>query len=177
MTSIDSIYSDAVFSSEVTERALRTSSLAGRQTRDVLDELTRQLRLSVETLDDASYEVLGLLLRSIEVNVDQEGPWEWVKDIEGRRHVRITESAIENILLDDLITAAREFGWRRQRIEATDLTDLPKEVRSLLTSLLSDRVRQLLHDWRERNVWNHVMETRHERMARIRTENEKRPAS
>jgi hypothetical protein len=47
-------------------------------------------------------------------------------------------------------------------------------VRNALAPDLSERVRQLLETLRNSNVGNWLMETRHDRIARIRRENEKR---
>lgn len=175
---ISSLYDEVPLASEVLDRALRLGK-SNLQASEILDKLAEQMHIQLEPLGDAAYDVLWDLLRVLEANIEDEGPWNWVEDIETRRHFRITEAVVEYQTVDTLILAARELGWRRRKVEASDFSDVAKGVRSAFSSLLADKVRQLLEDWRNANVWNHVMENRYEgrqeRIARTRRENEKRP--
>ena len=160
---------------EILERALNTRSLASHRVADILDELARQMgRISVGSLGEASYSVLWDLLRMLEENVDAEGPWLWTRDIEERRDSRVAEKVASLQYVDDLITAAREFGWRCARIDAHDFSDVAQAIRSAFAALLSDGIGRLLQGWLDRQeVWNDDVARRH-RIARTRAENTKR---
>jgi hypothetical protein len=172
---ITSIYGDLSLASEALDRALRRGSSTFRPD-DVVDELAIQMGFALDRLSDAAHDVLWGLLRALDANFENEGPWNWLADIEARRHFRIAEAVIEHLTIDELVLAADELGWRRRKVEVSDFSDVAKGIREAFSSLLADRVRKLLDGWRKDNVWNHVMvvESRLDRMARERGEDEKR---
>ena len=165
---------DSVTLPEVLERALQTRSLSSLRTSDVLDELARQMGFKVDHIGDDAHAVLWSLLRVLEANVEEEGPGSWLDDVDSERHRRIAGKAVAQESVDVLLVAAREFGWRRRKVKSSDFSDVAQAVRTVFATELAERVRQLLETWRNSNVWNWSMETRHDRVARIRRENEKR---
>jgi hypothetical protein len=106
-------------------------------------------------------------------DLEEHGPWDWRRDIEEARHTRIARQVVKNQTIDVLLAAAHQFGWRRRKVQATSFSDIENGVRDAFASLLADPISKMLDAWRKGNVWNHDMETRFERMARQRRENEK----
>jgi hypothetical protein len=163
--------------SEVLERALRGQAMGTLRTRDVLDELARQMSLPTDDLGDAADLVLWALLRILEADVEEHGPWEWIELGESRRDLGIAEKVAAERSVDDLVAAAAQFGWRRTKVKGVStLADVPRAVRSAFAADLADRVRQLLERWTNDNVWNQdIARARRERIERRRREDSKRP--
>ena len=170
-------YHHDVSLSEVLERALRGQTMGTLRTRDVLDELARQMGLSTDHLGDAADWVLWTLLRILETDVEERGPWEWIEHGESRRDLGIAENVAAERSVDDLVAAAAQFGWRRTKVKGVStFADVPKSVRTAFAAALADRVRSLLERWTNDNVWNQdIARARRERLERRRREETKRP--
>jgi hypothetical protein len=106
----------------------------------------------VDHLGDDSYDMLWALLKVLEANVEIEGPGSWLEDVETERHRRIAETAVARQSVDVMLDAARDFGWRRAKVQSSGFTDVANTVRTAFARELAERVRQLLETWRNSNV-------------------------
>jgi negative regulator of replication initiation len=172
-------YSDTIDLPEVLERGLLRREAWGRPSiREVVDELARQLGCSQDHLGESAYDVLWDLLRVLEVDVEQEGQWEWLVHPEAKRHQRIAAKVVESQTIDDLLLASGQLGWNRRRMDepVPHLGDVSRAVRTTFSNALADRVRKLLENWTKKNVWREDRaRARRERMALVRQEETKRP--
>lgn len=163
--------------SEALDRGLRRNGSNLSEYHGWEDELADQLGLRVETLGELATDVLSELLRVLSDDLEDHGPWDWRRDIEEGRHRRIASHVVKHQTIDVLVAAAHQFGWQRRKVQATSFSDVEKGVRNAFTALLADPIAKMLDTWRRGNVWNHEMETRFQRMARQRREDEKKSQS
>lgn len=163
--------------SEALDRGLKRSGYSVSQYGYHEAALADQLRLP-ETIGNQGNEVLRELLRLLDEDLEERGPWDWRSDITDGRHMRIAMRVVESQPLEVLLNAAAQFGWRRQRVKVSTFDDVGKGVQSEFASLLAERISKMLEAWRKDNVWNHEMLSRAEILARRRAalaDDEKRP--